>query len=54
MLLGLWHVNRDFPVCFNIRDLRTFLHYATYTCVCAHVCRLIRNHVESALIAFRS
>ena len=40
------------PVCFNIRALRTFLHSATYTYVCAHICRLIRNHVESALIVF--
>jgi hypothetical protein len=40
------------PICFNIRDLQTFLHSVTYAYVRAFMCQLVRNNMEGALIAF--
>ena len=41
-----------FPICYDICKLQTSFRFTTHTYVRAHMCRLIRNHIESTLITF--
>ena len=40
------------PVCYDICKLQTSFRFTTHTYVRAHMCRLTRDHIESALITF--
>ena len=41
-----------FPICYDIYKLQTSFRFTTHTYVRAHMCRLIRDHIESTLITF--
>ena len=41
-----------FPICYDICKLQTSFRFTTHTYVRAHMCRLIRDHIESTLITF--
>ena len=40
------------PICYDIRKLQTTFRFTNHTYVRANMCRLIRDHIESTLIAF--
>ena len=41
-----------FPICYDICKLQTSFRFTNHAYVRAHMCRLIRDHIESTLITF--